>query len=99
MMPRPRAAELAAPPGRVVRRGPRARRRRRGRLRGRPPALTEEAGELLTRAVERLLAVRSRAGASRAGRRNHRGAGRLCDVGAEHLAEALSYRAPAEVAG
>jgi magnesium chelatase family protein len=98
MMPRPRAAELAAPPGeaseavraRVV--------AARAGLRREPPALTAEAGELLTTAVERLsLSGRGRARAARVSVTIAALAGRG-EVGAEHLAEALSYRTPAEVA-
>jgi magnesium chelatase family protein len=99
MMPRPRAVELAAPPGEssdAVRARVTA---ARGRLSGTPPALTEEAGELLTRAVERLsLSGRGRARAARVAGTIAALAG-CADVGAEHVAEALSYRAPAEVAG
>jgi magnesium chelatase family protein len=98
MMPRPRAAELAAPPGEsseAVRARVTA---ARGLLGGTPPALTEEAGELLTRAVERLsLSGRGRARAARVAGTIAALAG-CTDVGAEHVAEALSYRAPAEVA-
>ena len=99
MMPRPRAAELAAPPGessaavreRVV--------AARGELGQRPPALTAEAGDLLTRAVEKLaLSGRGRARAARVSATIAALAGRA-EVEAEHVAEALSYRVPAEVAG
>jgi magnesium chelatase family protein len=99
LMPRPRAAELAAPPGEsstAVRERVIAARVELGRQ---PPTLTAEAGDLLTRAVDRLaLSGRGRARAARVAETIAALAGRA-DVEAEHVAEALSYRAPAEVVG
>ena len=61
--------------------------------------LTAEAGDLLTRAVERLgLSGRGRARAARVAATIAALAGRA-EVEADHVAEALSYRAPAEVVG
>ncbi len=97
MMPRSRAEELSAPPGepssdvqqRVI--------GGRDRLRVRPLARSGEASALLDRAVERLpLSGRGRARVARVART----IAALADapeVGAEHLAEALSYRSPAEL--
>jgi magnesium chelatase family protein len=97
-MPRPQAAQLAAPPGEsseAVRARVVAARAGLGRE---PPALTTEADELLTKAVERLsLSGRGRARAARVAVTIAALAGRE-EVGPEHLAEALSYRTPAEVA-
>jgi len=71
----------------------------RAELGRQPPALTAEAGDLLTRAVDRLaLSGRGRARAARVAETIAALAGRA-EVEAEHVAEALSYRAPAEVAG
>jgi magnesium chelatase family protein len=96
-VPRPRGEELAGPPAepsaavreRVL--------RARERLSGGVPEFTEEAKELLTRAVERVpLSGRGRARVARvavtiAGL----AAAELVEVA--HLAEALSYRPPAEL--
>jgi magnesium chelatase family protein len=99
MMPRPRATELAAPPGeasatvreRVV--------AARVALGERSPPLTAEAGDLLTQAVERLgMSGRGRARAARVASTIAALAG-CADVETGHVAEALSYRVPAEVAG
>lgn len=95
-LPRPRASELAAGAGeasaavrsRVVdaRAHP-----------GRRPRLDEAAGTLLERAVERLpLSGRGRARVIRVARTIAALAGAEA-VGADHLAEALSYRSPAEL--
>jgi magnesium chelatase family protein len=96
-LPRPRAAELGGKPaepservrGRVV--------DARRRLDGGVPARTSPADELLTRAVERLpLSGRGRARVARV-------ASTIAALAAsehvrpEHVAEALSYRAPAEL--
>jgi magnesium chelatase family protein len=96
-LPRPRAHELAAAPSetsdavraRVV--------VARERLVRGPPACTERANELLTRAVERLpLSGRGRA-------RVVAVAGTIAGLAAadvvegEHIAEALSYRVPTEL--
>lgn len=96
-MPRPRAAELAAPPSepsapvrdRVV--------RARQRLDGPPLRRTSASAELLDRAVERLpLSGRGRARVARVARTIAALAGGE-RVEAEHLAEALSYRSPEEL--
>lgn len=96
-MPRPRAAELAAPPGeaskpvrdRVV--------EARARLRTEPPRRTEEASELLTSAVDRLpLSGRGRLRVARVSRTIAALAGSAA-VETAHVAEALSYRMPAEL--
>ena len=99
MMPRPRASELAAPPGeasatvreRVV--------AARVELAERPPPLTAEEGDLLTQAVERLgISGRGRARAARVASTIAALAG-SADVETGHIAEALSYRVPAEMVG
>lgn len=95
--PRPRAVELAAGPAEasaIVReRVILARRRREAGLLRR----TEEAEALLSRAVERLpLSGRGRARVARVARTVALLAGAE-EVAAEHVAEALSYRSPAEL--
>ena len=97
-MPRPRAVELAAAPGE----GSAAVRERvvgaRTRLAGGVPEAAAETGRLLTRAVDRLaLSGRGRARTERVAATiaSLAGAER---VAPEHLAEALSYRPPAELA-
>jgi magnesium chelatase family protein len=96
-LPRPRAVELAAPPGEssdAVRHRVLA---GRDCLRSRMPELTTAADELLARAVERLpLSGRGRARISRVSRTVASLAG-SSEVLPEHLAEALSYRSPAEL--
>jgi magnesium chelatase family protein len=97
-MPRPRAAELGAPPGersapvaaRVAAAG--------GVLaRGRMPR-SEAADVLLSRAVDRLpLSGRGRARVARVARTIAALAG-ASQVDPEHVAEALSYRSPEELA-
>jgi magnesium chelatase family protein len=96
-VPRPRAAELSAPPAelsapvreRVV--------SARSRLSGEAPRRTASASELLDRAVERLpLSGRGRARVARVARTIAALAG-SDSVEAEHLAEALSYRSPEEL--
>ena len=96
-MPRPRAVELSAPPGepsapvrdRVV--------VARTALVRSQPRRTAPASELLDRAVDRLpLSGRGRARVARVARTIAALAG-AGEVAPEHLAEALSYRSPAEL--
>ena len=96
-VPRPRARELEAGPAEssepVRVRVTEARERRDGMLLRR----SEAANELLSRAVERLpLSARGRARVARVARTAALLAG-AADVGAEHVAEALSYRSPSEL--
>ncbi|GIU95408.1 MAG: ATP-dependent protease [Gaiellaceae bacterium] len=96
-MPRPRAAELAAPPGEpssVVRSRIEA---ARERLRSEPPRRTEAASALLSDAVDRLpLSGRGRLRVARVARTIAALAGSPL-VEEAHVAEALSYRLPAEL--
>jgi magnesium chelatase family protein len=96
-MPRPRGAELAAPPGEVSAAVRERVERARERLHGSPPRRSEDASELLTSAVERLpLSGRGRARVARVGRT----IAALADasvVEPPHVAEALSYRMPTEL--
>ena len=96
-MPRPRALELAAPPGE---RSDAARGRvaeARARLGAALPRRTEAASELLSSAVDRLpLSGRGRVRVARVAR----SIASLADaerVEPEHVAEALSYRLPSEL--
>jgi magnesium chelatase family protein len=98
-VPRPRALELAAPPGepsdavraRVL--------DARDRLRAHPPRRTEKASELLSSAVDRLpLSGRGRARVARVARTIAALAG-AGTVEPGHVAEALSYRLPSELPG
>jgi magnesium chelatase family protein len=97
-MPRPRAAELAAAPGerssavreRVV--------EARGRLQTAAPRRTDAASELLSSAVDRLpLSGRGRVRVARVAR-TIAALGDAHEVEPAHVAEALSYRMPAELA-
>jgi magnesium chelatase family protein len=96
-MPRPRAAELAAPPGEAsdpVRHRVAAARERLDVARA---EWTKEATELLDRAVERLpLSGRGRARARRVAETIAALAGEQA-VGADFLGEALAYRSPTEL--
>jgi magnesium chelatase family protein len=96
-MPRPRALELAAPPGersevvreRVV--------EARARLRASLPRRTEAASELLSNAVDRLpLSGRGRVRVARVAR-TIAALGGSDSVEPSHVGEALSYRLPAEL--
>ena len=96
-MPRPRATELAAPPGETsdpVRQRVVAARERLDVSRA---GWTKEATELLDRAVERLpLSGRGRARARRVAETIAALASEPA-VGVEHLSEALAYRSPTEL--
>lgn len=96
-MPRPRAAELAAPQGEA---SEAVRQRVAGvsaLLAGEPPRRTAAATELLDRAVDRLpLSGRGRARVARVARTIAALSGSTT-VQPEHLAESLSYRTPAEL--
>jgi magnesium chelatase family protein len=96
-MPRPRAAELAAPPGE---RSDDVRARvasARARLAAALPRRTEGASELLSSAVDRLpLSGRGRVRVARVARSIAALAGSDV-VLPDHVAEALSYRLPAEL--
>jgi magnesium chelatase family protein len=96
-VPRPRGSELAGPPGEASKDvGARVLAARRSLERQRP-SLGAPASELLTRAVERLaLSGRGRARTARVAATIAALAG-VELVEPEHLAEALSYRPPAEV--
>jgi magnesium chelatase family protein len=96
-VPRPRARELEAGPGEAsepVRERVTA---ARERVSGEPLRRSKQANELLTRAVERLpLSARGRARVARVARTAALLAGAE-EVGAEQVAEALSYRSPTEL--
>ena len=96
-MPRPRAVELAAPPGEASE--PVAARVAGARewLAARHPQRSADAEALLTRAVERLgLSGRGRTRVARVAE-TIAALAAADAVASEHLAEALSYRAPAEL--
>jgi magnesium chelatase family protein len=96
-VPRPRALELELQAGEAsadVR--PRVEAARE-RARGEPLRRSKDASELLSRAVERLpLSARGRARVARVARTAALLAGAE-EVGAEHVAEALSFRSPSEL--
>lgn len=98
-VPRPRGHELAgasAEPSKAVRERVLA---ARGRLRDEMPVRAPAADELLTKAVERLpLSGRGRMRVARVAATVAALAG-AAHVEAEHVAEALSYRPPAELVG
>ncbi|MCP9487266.1 MAG: YifB family Mg chelatase-like AAA ATPase [Gaiellaceae bacterium MAG52_C11] len=97
-VPRPRAAELAAGPSEASQPVRVRVAAARVRLREAAPLRTKAADELLTRAVERLpLSGRGRARVARVART----AAALAEsdaVESEHVAEALAYRSPKELA-
>ena len=96
-VPRARARELDARPGEPSERVRQRVEAARERTRGEPLRRSKEASELLTRAVERLpLSGRGRARVARVARTAALLAG-ATEVGAEHVAEALSFRSPTEL--
>ena len=96
-MPRPRAAELAAPPGEASAPVRQRVEEARERVDDGPPPWSQEATELLDRAVERLpLSGRGRARARRVAETIAALAAEP-GVGVDHLSEALSYRSPTEL--
>ena len=97
-VPRPRGEELARPPAEASAEVRRRVLAARARLREEPPSRLPEAEALLTRAVERLpLSGRGRARVARVAASIAALASGEA-VAPEHVAEALSYRAPAELA-
>jgi magnesium chelatase family protein len=97
-VPRPRASELQAPPGE----GSEAVRTRvlaaQIRLAEAPPSRTVSADQLLTRAVERLrLSGRGRAKVASVAR-TIAALSQMEKVEPEHVAEALAYRTPPDLA-
>jgi magnesium chelatase family protein len=97
-LPRPRGSELAGEPGELSESVRSRVTAARDRLKGPPLLLSDDADVLLTRAVERLpLSGRGRARVARVARTIAALAG-ASEVGPEHVAEALSYRSPAELA-
>jgi magnesium chelatase family protein len=98
-MPRPRALELAAPAGEPSETVAARVRAATDRLRGGPPSPSPSGLDLLSRAVDRLpLSGRGRARVLRVVATAAALAG-SSDVRPEHVAEAISYRAPAGLEG
>jgi magnesium chelatase family protein len=96
-MPRPRAAELAAPPGEASEPVRERVARARELLQASLPRRTEPASELLSSAVERLaLSGRGRVRVARVSRTIAALAGASA-VEPAHVAEALSYRLPGQL--
>jgi magnesium chelatase family protein len=96
-VPRPRSGDLAGAPGEASRPVRERVLAARWRLGERRPARTPAADDLLTRAVDRLpLSGRGRARVARVAA-TIAALGDSESVEAEHLAEALSYRAPMEL--
>jgi magnesium chelatase family protein len=96
-VPRPRASELDAGAGESSERVHERVTAARERAGGEPLRRSRQANELLTRAVERLqFSARGRARVARVARTAALLAG-ANELGAEHVAEALSYRQPREL--
>jgi len=97
--PRARSIELGAGPGEGTAAVACRVEAARERLDREPPVMGRDATELLDRAVDRLpLSGRGRARVARVAQTAAALAG-AGEVGAEHVAEALSYRAPGELGG